>query len=301
MQVKDLDPSQFARLSTLLDHVLALAPERREAWLATIPAENQDMVPLVRELMTSLSAAEDDRLLETRDVLQRQIAAAAGSPVSLVGRHFGPYRVLRELGRGGMGSVWLAERADGLFARSVALKLVHAHLAGPALTERFARERAILAGLNHPHIARLLDAGYADDGQPYLAIDYVEGTPLTAYCDAHRNLVIHRDLKPSNILVTLDGEVRLLDFGIAKLMQDGQTRETELTELGGRALTPDYASPEQIAGQPLTTASDVYALGVILYELLCGNRPYRLKRDSRGALEEAILTVEATRPSQSAI
>jgi eukaryotic-like serine/threonine-protein kinase len=323
MRVKDLDPSQFARLSTLLDHVLALAPERREAWLATIPAENQDMVPLVRELMTSLSAAEDDRLLETRDVLQRQIAAATGPPVSLVGRHFGPYRVLRELGRGGMGSVWLAERADGLFARSVALKLVHAHLAGPTLTERFARERAILAGLNHPHIARLLDAGYADDGQPYLAIDYVEGTPLTAYCDAHRlsladrirlvvqvlsaiqhahrNLVIHRDLKPSNILVTLDGDVRLLDFGIAKLMQDGQTRETELTELGGRALTPDYASPEQIAGQPLTTASDVYALGVILYELLCGNRPYRLKRDSRGALEEAILTVEATRPSQSAI
>ena len=196
-------------------------------------------------------------------------------------------------------------------------------MTGTALIERFAREREILAALNHPRIARLLDAGMSGDGQPYLALEYVEGTPLTAYCDAqrlplkarvglilqvlsavqhaHRNLVVHRDLKPSNILVTAAGDVCLLDFGIAKLLSEGEAPETELTQLSGRALTPEYASPEQIAGQPITIASDVYSLGVVLYELLCGNRPYRLKRQSRGALEEAILNIDSPKPSQAAI
>ena len=219
-----------------------------------------------------------------------------------------------------MGSVWLAERADGLFARRVALKLVHSSLFGSALAQRFERERSILGALDHPHIARLLDAGVADDGQPYLALEYVDGVPLGAFCDgarltlqgrvrliiqaldavrhAHQNLVVHRDLKPSNILVTRDGQAHLLDFGIAKLMIDGQAQETELTQLGGRALTPDYASPEQIAGRPVSTASDVYSLGVVLYEQLCGQRPYRLERDSRGALEQAILDADPAKPSQ---
>ncbi|MDQ2962392.1 MAG: serine/threonine protein kinase [Pseudomonadota bacterium] len=221
-------------------------------------------------------------MLETRHALEAQFAAATGIHASQVGKAFGPYSILRELGHGGMGAVWLAERADGLFARQVALKLVHASLAGTAWTERFAREREILGALNHPHIARLLDAGF-EAGQPFLALEYVEGAPLTTYCDdqrlplrsrielmlqvlsavqhAHRNLVIHRDLKPSNILVTPDGQVSLLDFGIAKLMRDGETKETELTQFAGRALTPEYASPEQITGAPITTASDVYALG----------------------------------------
>ena len=221
-----------------------------------------------------------------------------------------------------MGSVWLAERVDGLFARRVALKLVHQALMGRVMVERVSREREILASLNHPNIARLLDAGFSEDGQPYLALEYVEGTPFTSYCDnrslsiserlklfqqvltaveyAHARLVIHRDLKPSNILVTEDGQVQLLDFGIAKFLIEGEARETALTLLGGRALTPDYAAPEQITGAPITTAADVYALGVMLYELLTGERPYRLKRNSRGALEEAILQAEPMSPSRVA-
>src|SRR5208282_3763786 len=210
--------------------------------------------------------------------------------------------------------------ADGLFTRQVALKLIHPALKSRVTSERFAREREILASLNHAHIARLLDAGIAEDGQSYLALDYVAGTPLTTYCDerrlsvherlelfrqvlsavqyAHAHLVIHRDLKPANILVTAEGQVQLLDFGIAKLLSEGEAKETELTQLGGRAMTPDYAAPEQIAGAPVTTAADVYALGVMLYELLTGERPYKLKRDSRGALEEAILQTDSLPPSR---
>jgi serine/threonine-protein kinase len=322
MPLKDLDPAQFARVTTLLDAARALGPEERTAWHAELSMREPEYAGLIGELLATHSAADGDALPETQHAPEAQFATATDIQDSPVGKVFGPYRILRALGRGGMGSVWLAERADGLFTRLVALKLLHAHLVGTALTERFARERAILGALNHPHIARLLDAGFSE-GQPFLALEYVEGVPLTTYCDArrlslqsrvelmlqvlsavqhaHRNLVIHRDLKPSNILVTQDGRVSLLDFGIAKLMSEGEARETELTQAGGRALTPDYASPEQIAGLPITTASDVYSLGVVLYELLCGSRPYRLKRDSRGALEDAILSVEAVRLSQAAM
>jgi serine/threonine-protein kinase len=224
-----------------------------------------------------------------------------------------------------MGAVWLAERTDGLMKRPVALKLPHysydtARRAG--LVERLARERDILASLNHPNIATLYDAGIADNGQPYLAIEYVEGFPIDEYCRerpvdlksrlglfvqianavayAHAKLALHRDLKPANILVTAEAQVRLLDFGIAKLMDEGQAKETRLTELSGRALTPDYASPEQILGEPLSVASDVYSLGVILYELISGQRPYTLRRESRGALEDAIVQADPMQPSEVA-
>ena len=221
-----------------------------------------------------------------------------------------------------MGVVWLAERADGEVKRPVALKLPIISLHNRTLADRFARERDILAQLTHPRIARLYDAGVTDRGQPYLALEYVEGEKITSYCDtrrlgvkprlqlflqvlraaqyAHTNLIVHRDLKPANILVTKEGDVRLLDFGIAKLLTEGEANETELTRVGGRALTPDYASPEQIAGSTVTTASDVYSLGVVLYELLTGGRPYKLKRDTRSGLEDAILAAEPARPSQAA-
>jgi serine/threonine-protein kinase len=323
MALKGLDPTQAARLSSLLDEALALAPESRAAWLAALETRDPMAGADVRALLVSLSAAHADRLLETKGFVAG-FAAALGADEMLAGREIGPYRVLRPIGRGGMGTVWLAERADGLFERKVALKLVHPVLVGSVLAERFARERAILAGLEHPHIARLLDAGVTPGGQPYLALEYVEGTPLTAYCDAHRldldarirlfqqvlgavqyahaNLVIHRDLKPSNILVTEAGEALLLDFGIAKLLTvEGEARETELTQMSGRAFTPEYASPEQITGAPITTASDVYALGVVFYELLCGRRPYALKRESLGALEEAIVAAEPSNPSATDI
>lgn len=225
---------------------------------------------------------EAQQILETSDLVADHLASVVDADHGLIGKRFGPYSVLALLGRGGMGSVWLAERVDGLFARRVALKLVHGAFIGRVMTERFSREREILASLNHPNIARLLDAGFAEDGQPYLALDYVAGTPFTTYCDEHRlsirarlelfrqvlgaaqyahaHLVIHRDLKPANILVTEEGQVQLLDFGIAKLLTEGEAKETELTQMGGRALTPDYAAPEQIAGAPITTAADVYAL-----------------------------------------
>lgn len=323
MRLRDLHPDEARNVAALLDEGLDLSPERRVAWQENLNLRAPNLGVLIAELLKgvpdSTAGARNSVAHETERVAGA-VSAALEAGASLQGRHFGPYRVERLLGRGGMGTVWLAERADGLFARQVALKLPHASLAGGALLERFARERSILAALAHPLIARLLDAGVAEDGQPYLAIEYVEGKSLTAYCDenrltlsarialvmqvlaavqhAHRNLVIHRDLKPTNILVTREGHVRLLDFGIAKLVTDGEVLETDLTQRGGRALTLEYASPEQIAGRQVTTSSDVYSLGVLLYTLLCGHRPFQLERDSRGALEEAILSAQPIRPSQ---
>jgi serine/threonine protein kinase len=244
------------------------------------------------------------------------------------GMVLGPYRLVRELGHGAMGVIWLAERADGTLKRLIALKLplisIHNQsMHNQALAERFARERDILAQLVHPHIARLYDADVSAGGQPYLALEFVDGEAITRYCDrqrlgleprlrlfldvlrgvqyAHTNLIVHRDLKPSNILVTNEGSVRLLDFGIARLLAEGETKETELTLLGGRPLSPDYASPEQITGGIITTTSDIYSLGVLFYQLLTGGRPYRLKRDTRGNLEEAIVEADPSPPSQAAI
>lgn len=318
MRLDDLDPSQVARVAVLLDEALDLPDDRRADWCAALTGREPNLSAVVADLLRRVARAGDRR--ETGGLIASAIARAAGEPTTLAGRRIGPYRVLRPLGQGGMGSVWLAERTDGLFARKVALKLLHTSLMNAAMSERFMRERAILARLDHPHIARLLDAGIAEDGQPYIALEHVEGIALDTYCEsnrlsldaridltlqmlsavqhAHEALVIHRDLKPANILVTAQGQVRLLDFGIAKLMTDGHAEETELTRLGGRALTPDYASPEQITGAPMSTASDVYALGVVLYGLLCGQRPYSPKSGSRAALEEAILSVEPLRPSQ---
>ncbi len=312
------DSALFSRVSQLLDQSLELQPEQRESWLAGIERSDPEAAAALGQLLQAEGACRAAGFLEHAISGLQELPAQVDE--ALVGQKFGPYRVRSLLGRGGMGSVWLAERADGLFTREVALKLVHPALMGRGLTERMAREREILASLAHPNIARLFDAGLAADGQPYLALEYVAGTPITEYSDrerlplrdrlilfrqvlgavqyAHAHLVVHRDLKPSNVLVTDEGEVRLLDFGIAKLLTEGAAKETELTQLGGRALTPDYAAPEQILGAPVTTATDVYALGVLLFELLTGERPYQLKRDSRGALEEAILEAEPLLPSR---
>ncbi|TMH57578.1 MAG: serine/threonine protein kinase [Betaproteobacteria bacterium] len=310
-----LAAEHWRSLSQLLDEALALSEGERESWVATLGAEHASVKPLLEELFARPAAVSTADLVGTLPSFVLPGEEADRSSGTIVG----PYRLIRELGRGGMGTVWLAERADGLLKREVALKLPILAASRQALVERFAREREILAPLAHPHIARLYDAGFADDGQPYLALEYVAGEPVTLYCDrkqlavservelfqqvlsavqyAHANLVLHRDLKPSNIMVTAEGEIKLLDFGIAKLMTGGAAHETALTQLAGRALTPDYAAPEQISGAPLTTASDVYALGVVLYELLSGVRPYRLKRGTKAEIEEAILTQEVARPS----
>jgi serine/threonine-protein kinase len=310
----------------LLDQALDLPPDEYAAWLQSLHGLSADRRSQLEQLL-----AQEARL-ETADFLKSPVslddsalaaARTAGEPAAdwTAGVRIGAYLLERELGQGGMGRVWLARRVDGQLDRRVALKLPFAGPFQRELMRRFARERDILAALAHPNIARLYDAGVTEAGQAYLALEYVEGLPITTFCDsraltldarlelfaqvlravsyAHANLVIHRDLKPSNILVTDAGEVRLLDFGIAKLMIGGEANSTELTEMAGRALTPDYASPEQIAGGTLNTSSDVYSLGVLLYELLTGERPYRLSRDSRAALEEAILSTDPLRPSQT--
>ena len=317
--LKGLSEAQYTRISALLDESIDMIPSDREIWLATLERSDPKSAAILRDMFAAQVAYSADDFLE--DMPSVPADPQPESAQTLVGKQFGPYRVLSLLGHGGMGSVWLAERADGLF--KVALKLVHAALVSRVTAERFAREREILAGLNHPNIARLLDAGSTDDGQPYLVLEYIDGTPICAYCDvhqlsidarlalfqqvlvavqyAHGHLVIHRDLKSSNILVSDDGQVHLLDFGIAKLLTDGQALETELTRLGGRALTPDFAAPEQILGGAVTTAADVYSLGVLFYGLLSGERPYRLKAESRGALEQAILESDPVPPSRAVL
>jgi serine/threonine-protein kinase len=310
-----IDPQTWPALSQLLDEWLDLPPEGRSSWLENLGPEYAEVLPALRELLATQAMVDTDTFLNALPALRN--AGESATAGFVVGMQIGPYRLVRQLGHGGMGVVWLAERADGALKRPVALKLPMTPLHHARLSERFARERDILAQLTHPQIARLYDAGMADGGQPYLAVEYVDGEAITAYCDrqvlgvtarlklfldvlravqyAHTNLVVHRDLKPSNILVTKDGQVRLLDFGIAKLLTEGQAAETELTRVGGRALTPAYASPEQVASEPITTASDVYSLGVLLCELLTGERPYRVKRETGGGLEEAILAADIIR------
>jgi eukaryotic-like serine/threonine-protein kinase len=237
---------------------------------------------------------------------------------SFVGRQFGAYEVIREIGRGGLGAVYLAARADDEYRKQVAIKVIRRGLDTDDIIRRFRNERQILAQLDHPNIARLIDGGTTDDGLPYFVMEYVNGEPITAYCDAnalptterltlfrkvcaavtyaHQNLVIHRDLKPSNILVTQEGEPKLLDFGIAKLLGTGDELFTQ-TIPALRVMTPEYASPEQVKGDKIMTTSDVYSLGVLLYELLTGQRPYRLKTRTPEEIARAITEQEPERPS----
>ncbi|MEO8061916.1 MAG: serine/threonine-protein kinase [Pseudomonadota bacterium] len=318
-----IDVKSWNTLNRLLDQALELPSAELGAWLANLPAEFAPLKPRLQSLLANAAEVETGDFLQTLPKFELAPGdLESNARVEKSGDEIGPYRLVRELGSGGMGVVWLAERTDGLIIRPVALKLPHGAWRRAGLAERMSREREILATLTHPNIAHLYDAGITPQGQPYLAIEYVEGTCIDAYSRdreldvkarlrlfaqvadavayAHGKLVVHRDLKPANILVNPDGQVRLLDFGIAKLLDDGQAKETKFTEASGRALTPDYASPEQIVGEPLTTASDVYSLGVILYELLSGQRPYKLQRDSRGALEDAILQADPAPPSQVA-
>ena len=312
---------EWPALSRRLDEALALAPGERGTWLDAL-GDTDSVKDKLRALLADAAGVETDDFLGALPKLTlgpaRSLSADAAGPTS-PGLEVGPYRLLSELGHGGMGAVWLAERADGQPRRKVALKLPHIGWA-PGLAERLARERDILASLEHPNIARLYDAGVDQLGRPYLALEYVDGTSIDRYCmehdlplrqrlglvlqvaaavaHAHTRLVVHRDLKPSNILVTARGEVRLLDFGIAKLLQEGSSGEaTALTQLAGRALTPDYASPEQIRGEPIGTASDAYSLGVVAYEMLAGVKPYRLQRGDAAELAQAIASADVPRAS----
>jgi serine/threonine-protein kinase len=314
-----METSRWERLQRLFHAAAERPPAEREAFLA----EACDDDALRREVLELL--AHDEPLAPGTGVGEAVAAAARAAAPShpadpWAGRSIGAYRVVRELGRGGMGVVLLAERADGAFERQVAVKLSLAGLAVGPLAERLESERRILAGLDHPAIARLLDGGTTADGAPYVVMELVEGRPIDSFCDeeqvdlrgrlelfvavcdavehAHRRLVVHRDLKPSNILVTGDGQPKLLDFGIAKLLEPVETASGDAaTRTMIRALTPEYASPEQLRGEPVTTASDVYALGVVLFELLAGRRPFQLETGTPAEAERVVLTRDPPRPS----
>jgi len=313
-----MDPERWNRLEGLLDTALDLPAAERESFLRR---ECADAPELVDEVMAILRAGErPDSVL---DASVQRLAAPLLPDAELhpiIPERVGPYRVERQIGEGGMGSVYLARRDDGEFDQRVAVKLVRLGLhLDSRIVRRFREERQILAALSHPGIARLFDGGLTEDGLPFFAMEFVEGLPIDRYCDArglgvderldlfarvcdavahaHGKQVVHRDIKPSNILVTDAGEPRLLDFGIAKLL-DSAEGAADLTRLSERLLTPEYASPEQIRGEPVVVASDVYCLGVLLYELLTGQRPFARIRRAGFELERAVLEDDPTRPSE---
>jgi serine/threonine protein kinase len=289
-----LSTQQMSRLGELLDQSLPMDAAARRAWLDTLAGEDRPLVHTLREaLLADDPATVADAVLDHPPRLD-EAGATADAPSRSAGERLGAYELLRPLGAGGMAEVWLARRADGAFERQVALKIPRLRDMPAEMAERFARECRILATLECPTIARLYDAGVDISGVPYIAMEYVQGEPLTAWCDAraldtaarigvflqvldavsyaHARHVIHRDLKPSNILVTAQGEVRLLDFGVARLLQV-EPQAPSLTRNYGRALTPEYASPELLRNEAIDVRSDIYSLGVVLHELLTGVRP----------------------------
>jgi len=311
-----LSAERWVLVGPEFDRALELDPDGRVAWLESLRARDPALADDVE------SALADHRALDEQQFLE-QPPAVPDEP-AFAGRTFGAWTLVAPLGRGGMGSVWLARRSDGRYEGEAAVKLLNASLVGRAGEERFRREASILARLRHSGIAHLLDAGVSALGEPYIVLERVDGEPIDRYCDAgalsvearvrlflevldavahaHANLVVHRDIKPSNVLVDRNGRVRLLDFGIAKLLEADASSApaTELTEQGGRALTPEYASPEQVTGAPITTASDVYALGVLIYTLLAGVHPLAADRRSPADLIREIVDTEPRRLSDAA-
>jgi serine/threonine-protein kinase len=301
-------PERWKEISPYLDQALSVPEPERPAWLASFRSQRPELADLLEELLEEHSAATQEHFLEGQpiDSLKQQ---------SLPGRNVGAYRLISPIGHGGMGSVWLAERADGRFERRVAVKFLNFAVAA-SVAERFRREGSILARLTDPHIAELIDAGLTSNGEPYLVLEHIDGKPIDEYCDAqkldvdarirlfldvlgavaqaHANLIVHRDIKPSNVLVRNDGQVKLLDFGIAKLLADDKSPAppTALTIEGGPAMTPQFAAPEQITGEPSTTATDVYALGVLLFVLLTAQHPAGPGPHSTAELVKAVVDTE---------
>jgi serine/threonine-protein kinase len=326
-----MDAARWTQIQTLFEAALERKPAERAAFLQTACADDPDLLAEVRSLLAAdadahpmLDSLALDAIALPSDLLPAGILPSKGERV-------GPYRIVEPLGQGGMGAVFLAERADGQFEQQVALKLIRGGAASEQIVRRFQSERQILARLQHPHIARLLDGGLTEDGQPYFAMEYVDGVPLDQYCAArdcsvaerlrliqtvceavqyaHRRLIVHRDLKPSNILVIPDdsgtgsgGTVKLLDFGIAKVLtgEDDANASPALTQTGRAVMTPAYAAPEQVRHAAVTTATDVYALGVVLYELLAGERPFALAGRSPAEVERIVCERAPEPPSSVA-
>ncbi|HXV76569.1 MAG TPA: serine/threonine-protein kinase [Candidatus Polarisedimenticolaceae bacterium] len=322
----DLSHDRWRRADALFDAALDLPPAERDAFLDRECGEDRPLRRLVGRLLGNDAPTVGFEL--TPDGVGRApllypiddgSSVEEADEVLPSGVVVDRYRIVRELGRGGMAVVYLAERADGQFEQQVALKLIKRGTDTDQVVRRFAQERQMLAAVNHPNIAKLLDGGATAEGRPYFVMEYIEGEPIDAFCDvrrldveqrlglflkvtdavshAHRNLVVHRDLKPSNILVTGDGEVKLLDFGIARYVSDGGEDDPALTRTGVRVMTPAYASPEQVRGDPVTTASDVYQLGLLLFRLLAGRSPYVIDGGSAESLQRAICQTAPPRPS----
>jgi serine/threonine protein kinase/Tol biopolymer transport system component len=308
-----LSPEEWRAISPQLDEALSLTDDERFSWLSDLRSQNRVLADQVHLLLAHHRTLEEDGFLQD----------PIGLPVrsSLAGEQLGAYTLASQIGAGGMGSVWLAERNDARFERKVAIKLLNLALIGRSGGERFQREGLILGRLAHPNIAELIDAGVSDAGQPYLVLEYIDGDHIDRYCavqrlniaarvrlflqvlhaveHAHANSIVHRDLKPSNILVRKDGRVKLLDFGIAKLLDADDQAGRTLTA-GGRVMTPEYAAPEQMTGGAATPAIDIYALGVLLYLLFTGERPTGSELHSHSELVRKILEVEPRRPSEVA-
>jgi serine/threonine-protein kinase len=308
-----LTPERWQQVKEILDGALSREGDERARFLQE--ACGQDPV-LRQEVDSLLASAHFGEALERPPV---DVPSEPEGP-SPIERHIGPYRVVKELGRGGMGAVYLAVRDDDQFKKRVAIKILRRGMDSGDIVRRFRNERQILASIDHPHISRPLDGGSTEEGLLYFVMEYVDGKPIDEYCDterlsiaerlglfrqvcaavhfAHQNLVIHRDLKPGNILVTPDGVPKLLDFGIAKLLNpELVSGPIDPTQFERRLMTPEYASPEQVRGESVTTASDVYSMGVLLYELLTGHRPYRLKDRQLHEIARAVCEEEPTRPS----
>jgi Serine/threonine protein kinase len=306
---------RWKQVRAIFDSALELEKQQRPAFLAQACGDDRQLCAEVMDLLTSLEASDDFLEHPAAPPMNfgetpwtRWTASASALPA-------GP-----ALGRGGMGAVYAAERVDNEYRQLVALKIVKPEMESREILRRFRNERQVLAGLEHPNIARLLDGGSTEEGMPYLVMEYIEGLPIDRYCDSHRlpvterlqlfckvcsavqyshqNLIVHRDLKPGNILVTPDGTPKLLDFGIAKLLRPAYSgADIELTRTSMRPMTPDFASPEQVRGEPITTASDVYSLGVILYRLLTGSAPYKFKTYAALEIEKVILDEAPEAPS----
>lgn len=307
MKTLPCPPERWSRFSALLDQAMALPASQRSAWLDRLGSADTDLRQPLAQVLAGLATVEQSPQF-LADLPKLRPATPGGPDLPEddaasrlhAGQRVGPYELLRELGRGGMGVVWLARRVDGAYRREVALKLPHAHLLAGSVRERFERERDILASLSHPHIARFYDAGLSAEGQPYLALEAVAGLPITRWAHEHRldlparirlftqviaavdyahgQFIAHRDLKPANVLVDAEGHVRLLDFGIAKLLHAGDNDASSLTRADVRLATPAYAAPEQLSGGAVSVATDVYALAAMLFELLTGAAPFEAER-----------------------
>jgi serine/threonine protein kinase len=313
-----MNPERFRQIRNLFEAALERLPEQRIAFVDQAVKGDEGLQQEVRRML--------DAHQQTVTFLDGVLAAPPAlrtDPLRMEGRRLGPFEILREIGRGGMGTVYLARRADELFAQQVAIKVVTPESAGPEVIQRFLQEREILASLEHPNIGRLYDGGSTEEGWPYFVMEYVDGKPIDAWCDerklnvterlrlfqgicaavhyAHQRRVVHRDLKPGNILVSADGAVKLLDFGIAKLVRSEPNGRVPMTRDGMHLMTPEYAGPEQIRAEGITPQTDIYSLGVILYELLTGRQPYRLKSRIFHEILRVICEEPPQRPSTAVI